>query len=314
MPGLIQHRYLTQCLSFATEIQESFLALMRSADWTTEDGRAAGEALCVKTEGEKIRKEGESKVGARVRLLFEKNLGLREVGGRCHFFEAMMVRVVENKSRPARDINSKMRNVSVKEATVIGAGLALAMATNLAAEAGVDEWILRYRCLGELDRAEPWFRPMLDTVGKRLIGRVSWGLKLRVTIGAGISMLDLFADAIGYMGKDETRLYGWNLVWMIVATMALQCTFVIIKNKRILTRATAFDILVILTGLKPGVDSYNICSGKQIEEHHRFDPKTEQVAIKLCETALEAEEQLRRRRPEARFVRREKGSAGCVVA
>ena len=48
--------------------------------------------------------------------------------------------------------------MSARDGNTIGAGLALPMATNLTAEAGVDEWILKFRSLGELDGEEVWFR------------------------------------------------------------------------------------------------------------------------------------------------------------
>ena len=69
-----------------------------------------------------------------------------------------MVRVVENELRTAGDVTSKLCSVSAKEGRKIGAGLAMALACNLTAEAAVDEWILKHRSLGELDRKEAWFR------------------------------------------------------------------------------------------------------------------------------------------------------------
>ena len=70
----------------------------------------------------------------------------------------MMARVVENKLRTAGDVKSKLCSVSANEGRKIGAGLAIALASNLTAEVAVDEWISKHRCLGELDRTEVWFR------------------------------------------------------------------------------------------------------------------------------------------------------------
>jgi len=50
---------------------------------------------------------------------------------------AMLVKIVENKLRTASLVKSKPCTLSEKEGTKIGAGLAMSMATNLTAEAGV---------------------------------------------------------------------------------------------------------------------------------------------------------------------------------
>jgi hypothetical protein len=59
---------------------------------------------------------------------------------------------VENKLRPAGDSKAKLCNMSAKEAKVIGGALASCIAANLTAPAAVDEWMLRYPAMGELER------------------------------------------------------------------------------------------------------------------------------------------------------------------
>jgi hypothetical protein len=106
----------------------------------------------------------------------------------------MMVRIVQNKLRPARDCNGKLCNLGLKEANTIGAGLASSIAANLTAHNAVDEWILRYPAMKELEDSYAWFRPMMDMIAQRLLESVSWGLKLRLFMGAGLSMADLATD------------------------------------------------------------------------------------------------------------------------
>jgi len=77
---------------------------------------------------------------------------------RYEFFLPMITRVVENKLRTVGNVKTKLCDVSKREGATVGRGLAMAMATNLTAEAGVDEWIGLYRCLKELDKEEAWFR------------------------------------------------------------------------------------------------------------------------------------------------------------
>ena len=65
-------------------------------------GKAVGEVMVVKTEAEKHRGKGETKVDARMRELFKKYEGLEEISAKYEFFQNMMVRVVQNKLRLAR--------------------------------------------------------------------------------------------------------------------------------------------------------------------------------------------------------------------
>jgi hypothetical protein len=131
---------------------------------------------------------------ARVRELFVKHHGLHEAKEKWPWLELMMARVMVNKLRPAKEANAKLCNLSNKQAELIGAALASYLAANLTAHAAVDEWILHYPAMKELDHACRWFRPMMDIVGKRLFESVSWGLKSRLYMGAGLSILDMASD------------------------------------------------------------------------------------------------------------------------
>ena len=131
---------------------------------------------------------------------------------------------------------------------------------------------------------------MLNVVAKRLLGEVSWGLKMRVTMGAGLSILDMATDIfviVGYMGKEETKGYGWSLLWMIVASMVLQLLVVFVQNRK-KPWAMAKEVLNVLTGLKPGLDCARVCLGREMEDHHVFDAKVELVATKGVEMVCES--------------------------
>ena len=53
--------------------------------------------------------------------------------------------------------------MSNKHAYTIGAALASCIAANLTAQAAVDEWIIRFPALRELDLEFVWFRSMVRT-------------------------------------------------------------------------------------------------------------------------------------------------------
>jgi len=154
----LMNLYIASNLSYVTEIQEYFQELRGLEEWDVDDARAVGEVMCIKTKAEKHPEKGENKQSARMRVLFKNILSLSEIGRRYEFFEGMMARVMRSTLKPAGDAKSKLSNVSLKEGETIGRGLSMALASNLTAEAAVDEWILKYRSLAELDRTEAWFR------------------------------------------------------------------------------------------------------------------------------------------------------------
>ena len=286
----LMNSYLNRNLERVTQIQEYFQALRGVEELDADDGRAVGEAMCIKSKAEKNPEKGESKQRARVLALFKQYKGLEEIAEKYEFFQPMMTGVVENKLWMSGDVKSKLCSVSSKEGETIGRGLAMAMASNLTAEAGVDEWIRRYRSLGELDREEAWFRPMLNTLAKRLLGDVSWGLKMRVAMGAGLSILDMATDIFviaRYVGTVETRGYGWLLLGMVVASMVLQLCVVLMQNKG-KPRVLAKEMLIVMTGLKPAIDAGRVCAGQEMEEHHAFDAKSELMMTKGVEMISES--------------------------
>jgi hypothetical protein len=255
VPGFVMNLQLAKNLQRVTEAQEYFQSLRGLALWDVDDGRAVGEVMVIKTKAEKHREKGETKVGARMRDLFEKHRALREIGAKYEFFETMMARVLQNKLRPVRDVSAKLSTVSLKQGNAIGAGLALSLASSLTAEAAVDEWIGKYPALKELDREEVWFRPLVNTVALRLLGEVSWGLKMRVFLGAFLSLLDVGSDVtvvLLYSNNPDEEKYALLLVGMIATCLALQLIATLIQHRKASLVRLMGELLIVLTGLKPG--------------------------------------------------------------
>ena len=131
---------------------------------------------------------------------------------------------------------------------------------------------------------------MLNVVAKRLLGEVSWGLKMRVIMGAGLSIMDMATDIfviLRYMGMEETKGYGSVLLGMIVACMAIQLLVVFAQNRKTPVKMLR-ETMIVLTGLKPGFDAYNVVSGKEADEHSIVDAKSELVAVKGIEMVCES--------------------------
>jgi hypothetical protein len=145
-------RYMKSRLSQVTDIQVFHLGLRGLEEWDAMDGEAIGEVLVTKSDAEKHHRKGETEVEARVRVMMEKHKGLKELEEKHAWFELLLTKIVENKLRPAGDSKAKLCNMSAKQANVIGGALASCIAANLTAHAAVDEWILRYPALGDLER------------------------------------------------------------------------------------------------------------------------------------------------------------------
>ena len=131
---------------------------------------------------------------------------------------------------------------------------------------------------------------MLNVVAKRLLGEVSWGLKMRVTMGAGLSILDMATDVfviVGYMAEEDTEGYGWSLLGMIVASMVFQLLIVFGQNNK-KPWVMAKEMLIVVTGLKSAVDCKRVCAGQEMEEHHMIDAKTELMFTKGTEMVCES--------------------------
>jgi hypothetical protein len=152
IPVRLTNFYMGDSLSMVTQMQVALQARRGLEVWDEKDGEATAEMLVVKTDAEKHHGKEETKVEARVRAMMENQRGLKELGQKYAWFEALLSRVVANKLRPAGDSRTKLCNMSEKQARVIGGGLASAIAANLTAPAAIDEWILRYPAMGELDR------------------------------------------------------------------------------------------------------------------------------------------------------------------
>ena len=69
--------------------------------------------------------------------------------------------------------------LTANEAGRIARSLVSIIMANATAKAAVDEHIMTFPALGELDREYAWFRPMLTAIATELMSAVAWGVKFR---------------------------------------------------------------------------------------------------------------------------------------
>ena len=69
--------------------------------------------------------------------------------------------------------------------------------------------------------------------------------------------------------------------------IAMQMIVVFIQNRKKPLRMLG-ELLIVLTGLKPGFDAARVCSGKEMDEYQSVDAKTELVVAKCAEMVFES--------------------------
>ena len=175
-----------------------------------------------------------------------------------------------------------MECLSVLEARKIGRSLAPALKARKTPEAGLYQWKMQNRSMIELFNEYPWTEDMLLAIAKEVLKTAPWGLAWRVTTGAFLSVLDMVTDInmiVLYRSTLGQENLGNLLLAMFVACMMIQLLIVVLQNWKKKERLPG-EMLVVVVGLKPVWDCYNVVRGKAQEEHNVVDAKMELVCSK----------------------------------
>ncbi|GMI27683.1 hypothetical protein TeGR_g8672, partial [Tetraparma gracilis] len=143
----------------------------------------------------------------------------------------------------------------------------------------------------ELFEKYPWVEEMVETMGEELLKNAAWGLWFRVITGSGLSMVDLATDINMirvYFGEEGQEGYGWMMLGMVLASMGLQLVVVMIQNRKAGWGTLLREVLIVVSGLKPGVDAKRVVSNAEMHEHHLLDAKSELMFTKGVEMFCES--------------------------
>ncbi|GMI39863.1 hypothetical protein TeGR_g2686 [Tetraparma gracilis] len=272
-----------------------FTSVRRADAFNEGDGKVLGQLLFLKLH--KHRKNGD--------LLNEKILDvirttnvLRSAQAKYRFFDEFLFHIIKNKmkmgaSQTSFMVNTHLVALTASEAGRIARSFPMVMMANATAAAAVDEFIMTYQALGELDREYVWFRPMLAAIATELMSAVAWGVKFRAWLGAGVSAADALSDA--YMIKtfydagDTSNAKG--LLAMVGANLAFQSIVVYVQThglKKDKWRTMLFEMLTVLSFVKPGVDAHRVASGAEQLPGAAFGPLSEMLYTKCGELFFEA--------------------------
>jgi len=184
---------------------------------------------------------------------------------------------------------STLRTLSEKNAAKFGNSFAMFLLTSTEPSLAVDAWRLENSALQPLFDEHQFFEPMMQTIAKRLLASGNLGLKLRVFLGAFLSIGDLVSDMtviVSYLQEGKTGK-AYALTSMVVTSLFLQVVMVLVQNSKKSRSEILREIFFVVTFLKPAVDAYRVATGHE-DERLSISPLKEMSFSKAIELAAES--------------------------
>ncbi|GMI40481.1 hypothetical protein TeGR_g7371, partial [Tetraparma gracilis] len=259
---------------------------LRNMDaYDKSDGRALGYRL---TYPDEKNKKTPSEAVAHI---VELHKGLSQLSQEHPWIVAFLEEVLLGGLHRNKAVSTKLDCLSEAEARKIGKNLPGALRARKQASGGVYQWKNQNPSMVELFEKYPWVEEMVETMGEELLKNAAWGLWFRVITGSGLSMVDLATDINVirvYFGEEGQEGYGWMMLGMVLASMGLQLLMVLVQNGKMGWGKLMREALIVVSGLKPGVDAMRVVSNAEMHEHHLFDAKLELMATKGIEMFCES--------------------------
>jgi len=108
-------------------------------------------------------------------------------------------------------------------------------------------------------------------------------------LGAGLSISDLITDVfviISYLNNGDTA-QAYSLMAMVGLSIAIQLVIAFIQNRKKSKWLLIWEMLIVLSGLKPAVDAHRVATGYS-DERNTFDPLMDMGLGKSTELACES--------------------------
>ncbi|GMH92947.1 hypothetical protein TrST_g3807 [Triparma strigata] len=316
IPKIVTVKYMYEMLDWNYFLQAYFLKQRRLEVYDVKDGVGLGEAFFIATSSGVLYSKINAQISGSFELeshlmdqyksdsswhssefkitinIFTEYRGMKYLRDLYPWVVPMMAHVIINKLRPSENCDARCKAMSINQGRLVGKSFAQLLATNLTYAAAVDEWILRYPCLREIDSEYDWFRPMMETVGCRLLGKVAWGTKLRVFLGASLSVIDMLSDLYLVreyfsLGDDSLRSYAFAMIVFIGLNIGCQLILVVLQN-RVSKLVTLREIIFVIFCMKPGIDAYRVAIGEKQGVNHVFRREVEMHYTRASEIVFES--------------------------
>ena len=89
-----------------------------------------------------------------------------------------------------------------------------------------------------------------------------------------------------YMNNGDTS-QAYSLMAMMGASIVIQLILAYVQNREKSKRALIWELLIVLSGLKPAVDAYRVATGYK-NELNMLNPLTDMICGKSTELACES--------------------------
>jgi hypothetical protein len=110
-------------------------------------------------------------------------------------------------------------------------------------------------------------------------------------VGAALSTVDMVTDVqviVEYLNTPGKEAYAYPLMGMVGMCLFMQLLIVWGQTRKASRAKRATEILIVLSGLKPGFDAYQVAKGAEQTTGAAFDPGMEHTATKTAEMMAES--------------------------
>jgi hypothetical protein len=180
--------------------------------------------------------------------------------------------------------------LTAAEATTIGSGFDAILRKSTDHFEAVGELLSTYAAMVVMEERYVWFRPLLETIAKRRMASAPLGLKLRLTIGAGLSVADMISDINNiinmFLAGQSAGAYA--LLSTILVSLSFQILLVVMQNSHRGKRVVAWEIFLVLSLFKAGVDAIRVARGDEQIAGCPVNPAYEMTIGKAIELVCES--------------------------
>ena len=110
-------------------------------------------------------------------------------------------------------------------------------------------------------------------------------------VGAALSTVDMVTDVqviVEYLNMPGKEAYAYPLMGMVGTCLFLHLFLVFMQTRKGAKAKMVKEMLIVLSGLKPGFDAYQVAKGAEQSAGAVLDPATEHVFTKGAEVVCES--------------------------
>ena len=181
------------------------------------------------------------------------------------------------------DWTSDMKDWNEEDCRRVGRSMATIMRMVQTGLMAVDSWKRHYVQLNNLFDEVEGFEDFVVAIVNNLLRDNKFGMVLRVSFGAALSMSDAATDIYvisTYYGKEELVGQANVFLVMILSNIFVQMVIVMSMYQRSGWRVMLREFLITLMFLRPAVDAYRVVTNKE-NDLSAADPLPEVSRVKL---------------------------------